>query len=73
MPQTLRTLAPENALRADLVALASFDEDCHCDMTREINRLRTHLMECHPASERALSDDVSGPFVLKLLEHFGGP
>jgi transposase len=73
MPQALRALPPESALRADLVALASFDEDCRCDMTREVNRMRAHLVECHPAFERALGDDVSSPFVLRLLGRFGGP
>jgi hypothetical protein len=72
MAQALRTLPPEGALRADLVALASFDEDCRCDMTRETNRLRAHLVECHPAFERALGGDVSSPFVLRLPERFGG-
>jgi transposase len=73
MPQALRALPGEDALRADLVALASVDEDARCDMTRETNRLRAHLVECHPAFERALGADVASPFALKLLERYGGP
>jgi transposase len=73
MPTALRTLPPENTLRADLSALASFDENNRCDLARETNRLRAHLVECHPAFERALGSDVTSPFVLRLLECFGGP
>jgi transposase len=73
MPQALRAMPEENALRADLIALAAIDDDVRCDMTREINRLRAHLVECHPAFERALGNDVASPFLLKLLMRFGGP
>ena len=73
MPQALRPIPAENALRADLIALASCDDDARCDMTREINRLRAHLVETHPAFEQALYDGVTSPFLLKLLQRFGGP
>lgn len=73
MPQSLRTLPSESMLRADLLALVSYDEDCRCDLTREINRLRAHLVESHPAFEQALSEDVTSPFVLKMLRRYGGP
>jgi len=73
MPQALRAVPAENALRADLIALASCDDDARSDMTREINRLRAHLVECHPAFEQALGDNADSPFLLKLLERFGGP
>jgi transposase len=73
MPQALRMLPGEDLLRADLIALAACDEDARCDMTREINRLRAHLTECHPAFERALSEDAASPFALKLLMRYGGP
>jgi len=73
MPQTLRPIPEENVSRADLRALASCDDDARCDMTREINRLRAHLVECHPAFEKALGDNADSPFVLKLLVRFGGP
>ncbi|MCL2655488.1 MAG: IS110 family transposase [Coriobacteriia bacterium] len=73
MPQALRAMPEENTLRADLIALASCDDDARCDMTRESNRLRSHLVETHPAFERALSSDVTSPFALKLLMRFGGP
>lgn len=73
MPQSLRTLPSEDSLRADLPALVAYDEDCRCDLTREINRLRAHLVECHPAFERALGDDATSPFVLKMLGRYGGP
>ena len=73
MPQALRPVPEESAMRADLVALASCDDDARCDMTREINRLRAHHVETHPAFEHALRDDVTSPFLLKLLQRFGGP
>ena len=73
MPQTLRPVPEENILRADLIALASCDDDARCDMTREINRLRAHLVECHPAFEQALGDSVTSSFALRLLVRFGGP
>jgi transposase len=60
-------------LRARLLALASFDEDCRCDATREASRLRAHLVECHPVFERSLGDDVTSPFVLRLPSRYGGP
>jgi hypothetical protein len=73
MPQSLRVLPSESALRADLQALAAYDEDCRCDMTREVNRLRSHLIESHPVFERALKDNIASTFVLKLLKKYGGP
>ena len=73
MPHALRRLLPADEARSDLIALAAHDEDCRCDMTRETNRLRAHLVECHLAFERALGDSVTSPFVLRLLEKYGGP
>jgi len=73
MPQALRPVPKESELRADLKALAACDDDARSDMTREINRLRAHLVEVHPAFEQALGDSVTSPFLLKLLERFGGP
>jgi len=73
LPECLRSLPEASELRASLCALASCDEDyCH-DTTREINRLRAHLIESCPAFEAALGDSITSPFVLKLLEHYGGP
>jgi transposase len=73
IPEALRIIPEENALRDELATLSAIDDDARCDMTREINRLRAHLVECHPAFERALGDNVISPFVLRLLERFGGP
>jgi transposase len=73
MPKALRHVPKESVLRAELLALASFDDDNRCDITRESNRLRAHLVEVHPAFERALGADVSCAFALALLEHFKGP
>jgi hypothetical protein len=73
MPHSIRTVPPADELRSDLLALAAYDDDCRCDLTREINRLRAHLIECHPAFEHALGDDVTSPFAIKLLEKYGGP
>ena len=73
MPQALRAVAEESELRADLIALASCDDDARCDMTREINRLRAHLVEAHPAFEQALGDNADSMFAMRLLQRFGGP
>ncbi|MDR2493407.1 MAG: IS110 family transposase [Coriobacteriales bacterium] len=73
MPQSLRALPAESELRAGLLALSSYDEDCRCDLTREVNRLRAHLVECCPPFERALGEGAPGPFVLRMLEKYGGP
>ena len=73
MPLSLRPLAGQDALRADLMALASYDDDCRCDMTREKNRLRAHLIEVHPAFERSLGDDLDSRFLLDMLMRFNGP
>jgi transposase len=73
MPEALRAVPEEDALRSELSVLAAVDDDARADMTRAVNRLRAHLLECHPAFERAIGDDVTSPFLLKLLERFGGP
>ena len=73
LPQSLRVLPPADELRAGLSALIAHDDDCRCDLNREINRLRAHLVECHPAFERALGGNVKSPFVLRLLQKYGGP
>jgi transposase len=73
MPLSLRPVTRQEKLRADLLALASYDDDCRCDMTREKNRLRAHLIEVHPVFERAFGDDIDSPFVMGLLMKFGGP
>lgn len=73
IPQSLRPLVKKDILRADLLAMAAFDDDCRCDMTREKNRLRAHLVEVHPAFERALGDDIASSFVLIMLAKYGGP
>ncbi len=73
MPLSLRPVQRQDALRADLLALAAFDDDCRCDMTREKNRLRAHLVEVHPAFEQALKDDIDSTFVLNMLMKFSGP
>lgn len=73
MPLSLRPVVRQQQQRASLLALASFDDDCRCDMIREINRLHAHLVEVHPAFERALGDDIDSPFVLDMLMRFGGP
>jgi len=67
IPTALRPVPNRSDTRADLAALASYDDDCRCDMTREINRLRAHLLEISPTFERALGDSVTSLFALKLL------
>ncbi|MCL2631916.1 MAG: IS110 family transposase [Coriobacteriia bacterium] len=73
LPGALRRVPDRSGIKADLAALASYDDDCRCDMTREINRLRAHLLEVSPLFERTLGDSVTSSFALKLLNRFGGP
>jgi transposase len=72
-PRSLRPAPDRPEGRAQLEALASLDGDLRADRTREVNRLRSALLEAHPAFERALGDTLTSDYVLELLSHFGGP
>jgi transposase len=72
-PQALRPIPAKGTVRAALDALVSYDDDLRADRTREINRLRSALMDDHPAFERALGDALTSEYALSLLVEYGGP
>ncbi len=70
MPDTLR----DDETMARLKVLAGFDDDLAFECNRQINRLRSLLLQIHPAFERALKGDrITRDTTLALLEHYGGP
>jgi transposase len=73
MPQTLRPVTTDDTQRANLEALAAYDQDCLTDRTRSINRLHALLAEVNPHFEKAIFTDIDSPFILALLQRFGGP
>ena len=74
MPATLRDCGSDDETLASLKVLSGYDEDLAWETTRHINRLRSLLLQIHPAFERALkSDRITSDTVLALLEHYGGP
>jgi len=72
MPEALRP-AGVDPKRAEMDALTSFDHDCMTERTRQLNRLHALLAEVNPMFEAAVGDQIDSPFVLGLMEHFGGP
>jgi len=62
-----------NPDREQLLALVAFDEECRDERTRHMNRLHSLLAEVNPGFEKALGTQVGSPFVLALLQRFGGP
>lgn len=52
MPHTLRSVDQESDVLANLKVLAGTDEDLAHDITSAINRLRSLLLQIHPALER---------------------
>lgn len=74
MPDTLRDAGSDDETMARLKALSGFDEDLAWECNRQINRLRSLLLQIHPAFERALKcDRIMRDTTLALLEHYGGP
>lgn len=74
MPDTLRDAGSDDETMARLKVLAGFDDDLACECNRQINRLRSLLLQIHPAFERALKGDrITRDTTLALLEHYGGP
>ncbi|MEY8564504.1 IS110 family transposase [Bifidobacterium pseudolongum] len=70
MPDTLRDAGSDDETMAALKVLAGFDDD----LAWECNRLRSLLLQIHPAFERALKGDrIMREATLTLLEHYGGP
>ena len=74
MPDTLRDAGSDDETMARLKVLAGFDDDMAFECNRQINRLRSLLLQIHPAFERALKGDrITRDTTLALLEHYGGP
>lgn len=74
MPSTLRDCGSDDETLAGLKVLSGYDEDLAWETTRHVNRLRSLLLQIHPAFERALkSDRITSGTVLALLERYGGP
>ena len=73
MPEALRPTSVPSQERAELDALVAWDTDTLQDRTRQINRLHALLAESNPMFEAAIHADIDAPFVLALLQRFGGP
>ncbi|RSX50413.1 IS110 family transposase [Bifidobacterium samirii] len=74
IPESLRDAGPDDETLAALKLLAGHDEDLAHESTRHINRLRSLLLQTHPAFERVLKGDrATRDATLALLERYGGP
>ena len=74
LPETLRDAGPDDETLAALKLLAGHDEDLAHESTRHINRLRSLLLQTHPAFERVLKGErATRDATLALLERYGGP
>lgn len=74
LPESLRDTGPDDETLAALKLLAGHDEDLAHESTRHINRLRSLLLQTHPAFERVLKGDrATRDATLALLERYGGP
>lgn len=73
-PETLRDAGLNDETLAALKLLAGHDEDLAHESTRHVNRLRSLLLQTHPAFERALKGErITRDATLALLERYGGP
>ena len=73
-PETLRDAGLDDETLAALKLLAGHDEDLAHESTRHVNRLRSLLLQTHPAFERALKGErITREATLALLERYGGP
>ncbi|MCZ4443567.1 IS110 family transposase [Bifidobacterium breve] len=73
-PETLRDAGLDDETLAALKLLAGHDEDLTHESTRHVNRLRSLLLQTHPAFERALKGErITREATLALLERYGGP
>lgn len=74
LPESLRDAGPDDETLAALKMLAGHDEDLAHESTRHINRLRSLLLQIHPAFERVLKGErATRDATLALLERYGGP
>ena len=74
MPDTLRAVDRDSEVLANLKVLAGFDDDLAAETTRSINRLRSLLLQIHPALERVFTGSrLTTGLALDLLAHYAGP
>jgi len=73
MPHLLRSITPDESVRAELAMVLGHDDDLAGDATRISNRLRGLLTSIYPALERVLGPRLRHPAVLALLQAFGSP
>lgn len=74
MPDTLRAVDRESEVLASLKVLAGYDDDLARECTRSINRLRSLLLQIHPALERVFAGTrLTNQLSLDILVRYGGP
>lgn len=74
MPDTLRAVDRDSEVLASLKVLSGYDDDLARECTRSINRLRSLLLQIHPALERVFAGTrLTNQLSLDLLAHYGGP
>lgn len=74
MPDTLRVVDRDDELLASLKVLGGYDDDLARESTRSINRLRSLLLQIHPALERVFAGTrLTNHLSLDLLARYGGP
>jgi|SRR5690625_752166 len=74
MPDTLRAVDRDSEVLASLKVLAGYDDDLARESTRAINRLRSLLLQIHPALERVFAGTrLTNRLSLDLLARYGGP
>ncbi len=74
LPSTLPEVDHDNETLSALKVLPGYDDDIARDCARSINRLRSAVLQIHPALERVFSGDVTQRCATRdLLEHYGGP
>ena len=71
---TLRAVDRDSEVLASLKVLTGYDDDLARECTRSINRLRSLLVQIHPALERVFSGTrLTNQLSLDLLAQYGGP
>ncbi|MCG1037820.1 IS110 family transposase, partial [Polaribacter sp. DS7-9] len=74
MPDTLRAVDRDSEVLASLKVLAGYDDDLAHESTRSVNRLRSLLLQIHPALERVFAGTrLTNALPLDLLIKYGGP
>lgn len=74
VPGTLRAVDRDDETLASLKVIAGYDDDLARETTRQINRLRSMLLQIHPALERVFTGTrLTNTLSLDLLAHYCGP